>query len=135
MAKMFALITFLIATFNCCNYTRLDSLERKIVINKISKGGILELYKIHEQYINNKSCNGNIHYASVYLCTNLQSNDSVLIISPCSQSRFQKDTTASLFVDQIIIGDTLTISIPKKYEKFLNQERTVGFGILGIPKD
>jgi hypothetical protein len=135
MIKVTTLALSVITMLFGCQQDSSDKQQYRVVVSKITKGGLSEWYEVQEQYIS-QPCNETSHFASAYLCTKPETKDTVLIISPCNHNRFKKHTGVALYVyNNVRLGDTVIINIPKRYEKFLQQETTIAFGTPQIPVD
>lgn len=116
-----------------CNQSTQVYSEYKITIDKLTQGGISEWYQIRQQFIN-QNCSNNKDYASVYLCTKKITGDTVLIVSPCVQNKYEINSGAALFIDDNVkIGKTVLVSIPKKYSTLLDKKERIVFGTLKVP--
>lgn len=116
-----------------CNQSVQDYSEYKITIDRLTEGGISEWYQIREQFIS-QSCSNDKDYASVYLCTKKITGDTILIVSPCVQNKYKINSGAALFIDDNVkIGKTVLVAIPKKYSTLLSKKERIVFGTLKVP--
>jgi len=135
MFKTFISILLSMALFNGCDHGDADKQPYKVVVSRITKGGLSEWYEIHEQYLSGP-CSEKEHVASAYLCIDPKTKDTIFVISPCNRNKFKKHTGAALYVyKDVVMGDTLTVYIPRRYERLLHKEEGVSFGTLQIPVD
>ncbi|MBS1606005.1 MAG: hypothetical protein JST42_25335 [Bacteroidetes bacterium] len=135
MLKLFLCIPLLAAFFGACDHDTLQQREYKVVVSKkITQDSLREWYEIHEQYLGHP-CNNGAHFASAYLCTS-RKKDTLLVIDPCNRNKYKKHAENALFVNEnVVLNDTVTISIPPRYEKYLHMEGGVIFGTLMLPID
>jgi len=130
-SKLIIGASFLIV-FATCNHDSIDKASYKVTIDTITKNRVVrELYKIHEQFMTN--CDS-ANFASVYVCTKIGSTDTILVISPCPNDKFKKNTEANVIIEKDIVeGRTLTVEIPVRYLHFLNSKKSRIFGRLFFP--
>jgi hypothetical protein len=134
MLKVCLCIPLLAALFGACDHDASEKREYRVVVSKITQDSIREWYEIHEQYLG-QPCNNGAHFASAYLCTS-RKKDTLLVIDPCNRNKYKKHAENALFVNEnVVSNDTVIISIPPRYEKYLHTEAGVIFGTLMLPID
>lgn len=124
------LLVFLSIAIACNNHSR-PKKEIILVVDEIrlDKNGD---FQIQEQFLG-KKCKYNKKYASAYLCIERLSGDTIWIISPCLQLKYNENSYAKLYFDsKIKIGDTLLLKIDEEKVPSFNKQLKY-FGSLRIP--
>lgn len=134
MTKIFVPVLFILSISNTCNQQMKENVEISFVIDTLVNSGISNWYQIQKQFIN-EDCTKEKKYASAYLCINKFTKDTIWIISPCIKNTYKQSATAALFIDDNVkIGDTVFINIPKEYSTNIYRQKRL-YGTLKIPTD
>ena len=85
----------------------------KLEVNSLDSG-VGDMYIIHQQFLSSFQCNEKVKHASVFLCTEAVSGDSVFILGICQNHKFDKNSAALLLrARDLRIGDSVIIEVPE----------------------
>ena len=122
---MFAFISLL-----SCNDNTIVYKEFTFNPDKQKSDRMGQWYKVISSFKSSHKCNEE-KFASSHLCYSEETNDTILVISPCSYFGFNKGELAQLFpLDEPFTGNRLKVALPKKQE--LSNYLQV-YGLLQMP--
>ena len=123
-------IIFALISLASCNDDTIIYKEITFNSDKQKSDSLGQWYKVITSFKSSHKCNEE-KFASSHLCYRQETNDTILVISPCSNYGFEKGELAQLFsLDEPFTKKRLKVALPKKQDlsKYLQV-----FGSLKIP--